>query len=298
MDVAAGRYGVADGASEGCFTGDWARLLVESFVRGGEITSWPTSLPALQEQWDAEVRAQDLPWYAETGVRQGACSTFLGLVLQESPLPHAGEGLGVRASHTALPPTMLRTVPGEGPQAVPEVREAPCRWQAVAVGDACLLHTRGGTLLRAFPLDRSEQFHNFPKLVGSRMPVEAVRARQTLWIDGCGHPGDRLWMMTDALAQFCLGAIEAGGNPWDEWESLVEVVQNLPSPADHATHGARRGAGGEGIALPFPACRRGAGGEGGVQPHSPNAPFSIWIQSLRDAGRLRNDDVTLLAIEL
>ena len=250
MDVEAGRYGVADGASEGCFTGDWARLLVESFVRGGEITSWPASLPALQEQWDAEVRAQDLPWYAETGVNQGACSTFLGLVLEDSPLPQAGERLGARG--------------------------APCRWQAVAVGDTCLLHTRGGTLLHAFPLDRSEQFHNFPKLVGSRMPVEAVLARQTLWLDGCGQPGDRLWMMTDALSQFCLGAIEAGGNPRDELESLLAGDLGL---------------------LP-PACGREAAGEGKLQPDALNDRFFAWIEGLRGAGRLRNDDVTLLAIEL
>ena len=242
MDATAGRYGVADGASEGCFTGHWARLLVERFVRGGEVTSWLASLPALQEQWDTEVRDQDLPWYAETGVSQGACSTFLGLMLKDSPLPQAGEGSGVR--------------------------EAPCRWQAVAVGDTCLLHTRGGTLRRAFPLDRSEQFDNFPKLVGSRMPVDAVQARQTLWIDGCGQPGDRLWMMTDALAQFCLGAIEAGGNPWNELESLLADDPNLPSPVSG----------------------RGAGGEGVL--------FTSWIETLRGAARLRNDDVTLLAIEL
>ena len=224
MDEVAGRYGVADGASEGCFTGDWARLLVEGFVRGGDITSWPASLPALQEQWDTEVRAQDLPWYAETGVSQGACSTFLGLLLATpagSNAPATATARSLESSrHT--PCAVRQTGQGCGGRHTDHASMVPgaCYFGAVAVGDTCLLHTRGGTLLRAFPLDRSQQFHNFPKLVGSRMPVEAVRARQTLWLDGCGQPGDRLWMMTDALSQFCLARSRRAailGTNWNRW---------------------------------------------------------------------------------
>ena len=82
-DEVAGRFAVADGATEGCFTGLWARLLVEDFVssRGEAAAEWPDFLPALQERWDADVRARNLPWYADQGVRQGAFATFLGLVL-------------------------------------------------------------------------------------------------------------------------------------------------------------------------------------------------------------------------
>jgi hypothetical protein len=217
---AAGRFAVADGATEGCFTGLWARLLVEDFVAGNAQGpgTWPALLPALQERWDAEVHARDLPWYAEHGVRQGASATFLGLVLAN-----------------ASPDS--------------------CQWQAVAVGDTCLLHTRGDALLRTFPIDGAEQFDNFPKLLGSRMSLEDIRARQSLWTDGRGQSGDRLWMMTDALAQWCLTEIEAGRNPWGDLESLL----TLPPNEDH---------------------------------------FASWIECLRNAARLRNDDVTLLAIEL
>jgi hypothetical protein len=227
---AAGRFAVADGATEGCFTGLWARLLVEDFVNGNGDGpgTWPALLPALQEHWDAEVHARDLPWYAEEGVRHGASATFLGLVLQDSPLP-SGEGQGVRASY---------------------------QWQAVGIGDTCLLHTRGDTLLRAFPIGRAEQFDNFPKLVGSRMSVEDVLARQSLWTDGRGQSADRLWMMTDALAQWCLTEHEAGGNPWTSLEPLLS--QSVPESEER---------------------------------------FVSLIESLRDGGGLRNDDVTLLAIE-
>ena len=219
-DEAAGRYAVADGASEGCFTGLWAELLVESFVSStcDTASSWPESLTAAQEHWDTDVRARNLPWYAEQDVNRGAYCTFLGLVLT-SPAADRYE------------------------------------WQALAVGDACVLHTRDGVLLHAFPIDRAEQFNNFPKLVGSRMPVAESHARQSLWADGRGHAGDRLWMMTDALAQFCLSEAEAGGKPWNQLELFMTI-----SEAED--------------------------------------PLTPWIERLRDASRLRNDDVTLLAIEL
>ena len=123
-----------------------------------------------------------------TGWNKGAFAAFLGIVLTASP-------------------------------------QGTCQWQAVAVGDTCLFHTRDSVLLRAFPLDRSDQFNNRPQLVGSRMSVGDVRKRQRLWTDGCGQPGDRLWAMTDALAKWCLVEHEAGGNPWRELESLLGSPQ-------------------------------------------------------------------------
>lgn len=263
----AGRFAVADGATEGCFTGLWARLLVEDFVSSsGEGTAeWPDFLPTLQERWDTDVCARNLPWYAEQGVRHGAFATFLGLVLTASPRPLAEEG---PLEHSPRPlagdgPLEHSPLPlGEGPGV-----RVSFHWQAVAVGDTCLLHTREDALLRVFPIDRAEQFDNFPKLVGSRMSVEDIRARQSLWIDGNGQCGDRLWMMTDALAQWCLTEIEAGRNPWNNFESLLSD-----------------------IILPSSTCGRGAGGEGDL--------FVSLIEELRDTGRLRNDDVTLLAIQL
>ena len=95
-DDGAGRYAVADGASEGCFTDLWARLLVEDFVHQADgVEHWLTSLPAVQRRWDAEVRARNIPWHAAPGVEQGAHAAFLGLALTISPLPPlAGERMG------------------------------------------------------------------------------------------------------------------------------------------------------------------------------------------------------------
>ena len=185
-DVATGRYAVADGATESSFAGLWARLLVEEFVQdsGCDPDQWPARLSTLQERWYADVSGRSLPWYAEAGVAQGAFAAFLGVVL------------GVTA-------------------------DASFCWQAVAVGDSCLFHTRGAALLGAFPLHQSGQFNNLPKLVGSRTSPAEICQKSTLWTDGNGRPGDRFWMMTDALAQWCLAEHEAGKNPWEEMDLLL-----------------------------------------------------------------------------
>ena len=217
---AAGRFAVADGASEGCFTGLWAKLLVDYFVADSELPTgqWADSLAIPQEQWNAKIHAHSLPWYAEEGANQGAFAAFLGLAFT-----------GTSADSVT--------------------------WQAVAVGDVCLFHTRPESLLHVFPLDRSEQFNNFPILVGSHTLAEVVRDRQRQWFDGRGQSGDRLWLMTDALASWCMAEIEAQRNPWRELDSILAQSQ-------------------------------------------PEAAFTAWIDLLHDHGRLRNDDVTLMCIEL
>ena len=190
LDEASGRYAVADGATEGCFTGLWARLLVNDFVASAECdaSSWASSLPAVQKRWDADVRSRKLDWDADQSVEQGASAAFLGIMLTASP-------------------------------------QGTCQWQAVAVGDTCLFHTRTDVLQRAFPLDRSDQFNNRPQLVGSRMPFGDIRKRHRLWTDGCGQSGDRLWVMTDALAKWSLVEHEAAHDPWHELESLLGSPQ-------------------------------------------------------------------------
>jgi hypothetical protein len=75
-DPAAGRFAVADGASESSFAGLWARLLVDGFVRPA-----PGWLAAARQSWAARVDGQVLPWYAEAKRADGAFATFLGMVL-------------------------------------------------------------------------------------------------------------------------------------------------------------------------------------------------------------------------
>jgi hypothetical protein len=218
-DVKAGRFALADGATESSFAASWARLLVDDFVQhaAADFNDWEARLPALQEQWYASVWRPALSWNVEAKLEHGAFSTFLGVI--------------------------VRSV-GEIPQ-----------WEAAAVGDTCLFHTRGANLFSASPLDHSSKFNNSPQLLGSRMSRQRLRGSAALRVEGSGLPGDRLWMMTDALAQWSLREHEDGRDPWGE------IVAILTQP-------------------------------------EPQQRFSAWIDQLRLARQLRNDDVTLMVITL
>jgi hypothetical protein len=182
-EPAAGRFAVADGASEASFAGVWARDLVEGFV-GATGRSWRNLdwLPGPRQRWAEEVDALALPWYAEDKREQGAFATFLGLALFS-----------------------LR--PGEAG-----------RWTALAVGDTCLFHTRGDRFLTSFPLTESTAFDNQPCLLGSRPPVI-----ETVWDQAQGRwqPRDRFLLMTDALAQWFLLQTEHGRAPLEGIAQLL-----------------------------------------------------------------------------
>src|SRR5947207_11012488 len=76
-DLAAGRFAIADGATESTFAGPWARLLAEGYVQ--HPGPWRHWLPAAQEHWDAEHRNPEQPWYVEAKVEEGAFATLLGV---------------------------------------------------------------------------------------------------------------------------------------------------------------------------------------------------------------------------
>lgn len=94
-------------------------------------------------------------------------------------------------------------------------------WQAVAVGDSCLVHI-SGTQCLAFPLTESSQFGNTPALVGSRQPSVDVLARCTRHQAGIFRPGDQFWLMTDALARWFLEQGEQGQKPWEQLQRVID----------------------------------------------------------------------------
>jgi hypothetical protein len=178
----AGRFAIADGASESSYAALWARLLTETFVG---LAQWPGMeedwLAAPRRRWAESTGGLNLPWYAEAKQAQGAFATLLGV--------------------TAEPGSEGR----------------PGKWRALAVGDSCLFRVRGGRLSRAFPVGRSTDFDNRPRLVGSR-DGPALKVEKT---KGSLEPGDRLFLMTDALAQWFLDRTERGERPWEVIESLL-----------------------------------------------------------------------------
>jgi Protein phosphatase 2C len=98
--------------------------------------------------------------------------------------------------------------------------DRPGRWHALAVGDACLFQVRGQQV-HAFPLLSAEEFGNRPRLLCSRPgrpPLFAIDR-------GSLRPGDRLYLMTDALAQWFLTRHEQKQRPWDDLVALLAEAE-------------------------------------------------------------------------
>lgn len=178
LDVPEGRFAVADGASETSFARRWARLLVDGFI--AEAPEADAALltawtKPLAERWAQENDPKALPWYAQEKAKDGAFSSLLGLCLD------SGAG----------------------------------RWRSLAVGDSCLfLIRKQKTLACAFPIERSAEFNNRPRLIAS-----VSRANESVWgaaraQEGDLAPGDQFFLMTDALAQWFLVETEMKRHPW------------------------------------------------------------------------------------
>ena len=79
---AAGRFAIADGASESSFARTWADLLVQGFT--GHTGPWSRWLPAARQSWLDKFQASEFSWYAEEKFLQGAYATFLGVSIHEA----------------------------------------------------------------------------------------------------------------------------------------------------------------------------------------------------------------------
>lgn len=176
-----GRFAMADGASDSAFAALWARMLVTEFVRADNAN------PLVWEKW---LPALQTRWEQEVALR---------------PLSWYAEMHWQKGAFATFLGMVVQ----------------PPRWHALAVGDSCLFHTRGHHLLRAFPLVRAADFNTSPWLVGSRGYTESLMALRELRCEGEFQAGDRLWLMTDALAKWFLESTEGGGRPWELLEPLT-----------------------------------------------------------------------------
>jgi hypothetical protein len=213
------RFAVADGATDTCFSGVWARQLVKAYCEGlFEADHLAHSLPKLQECWREEVlRKGSLPWYVEEKIQEGAFAALVGLTLEGSP-----------------------ESPAEG------------TWRALALGDSCLFHLRDRDVLQSFPVDDPRFFTNSPLLLSSR-PDRNQCALKNLCVDrGEWKAGDSFYLMTDALACWLLQQLQGKRVPWNRLEDFDRRRKR----------------------------------------------FRPWIERLRGNKVMRNDDVTLVRIEI
>lgn len=179
------RCAVADGATESAFAGHWARQLAGAWGKGhldpDDLTG---SLAGEQAAWQGMVDTQPLPWYAEEKARSGAFAALLGLTVDMRAAERAG-------------------------------------WRAFGVGDCALFQVRGAALLSAFPAEDSGFFTSHPLLISSRPERNASITASWHAAAGDLQPGDRLYLVTDALGQWLLQAVEAGGAPWNALDAAM-----------------------------------------------------------------------------
>lgn len=206
------RYALADGASDTIYAGFWAELLVEAYRK--------------QPVFDA---AEWLEWLRP--LRQAWSERVDKLELSWPNEHRRPDGAGA-----TLVGLELRT---------------DFTWRASGVGDACLFQMRGSEVIAKFPMERSADFNNFPKLVGSRWARNSdLRQEQGQW-----KHGDHIVMATDAVAAWFLAECEANRDPNVFVRRVLALASGSPEQAEEIDH-------------------------------------------LRSTGELRDDDVTLVLIEV
>jgi hypothetical protein len=175
VDIHTARFAVADGATEAFHAQQWARNLAEHWVRN-EAT---LTLDEFRKWVAAEGRelhdswnGLTMSWYSEEKARTGSFAAFVGLELD---------------------------LKGDAPS-----------WKAIALGDSCLLHCRGGALLKSLPLSRSESFNSAPVLVASNYALHEGSMQSVVVDSGNCEYGDVLLLASDAMAAWCLQRFENG----------------------------------------------------------------------------------------
>lgn len=197
FDEAAGRAAVADGASDAFEAGAWARLLVATFVHAPPDVEPKAFLEWLRgpaRAWKATLNWNDLPWYAEQKARDvGGLATLLGFRLGES---HQNGG---------------------APSA---------QWNALAVGDACLLHVRKHDVLMRFPVESAEAFGTDPPLLSTRLQHDKamLAAGDLRHYGGTCQAGDLFLLATDAMAEWLYSLADLADLKMG-WESVSNLIE-------------------------------------------------------------------------
>ena len=132
VDEQNSRFAVADGATEAFDARSWAQRLAQNWVRSASALTADTFHDWIAAEGLAlhdSWKQLTLPWYAEEKARDGSFAAFVGVELD-----------------------LAAEVPS---------------WTAIALGDACLVHCRSGSLLKSLPLSDAASFNSAPLLVAS-----------------------------------------------------------------------------------------------------------------------------------
>ena len=171
------RFAVADGATEAFDALNWAERLAQHWVqRESTLTleEFRCWVAAEGRELQDSWNGLSLSWYSEEKARAGSFAAFVGVELDLNfDLPS---------------------------------------WKAIALGDACLLHCRGGKLIKGLPLSHSESFNTAPILVASDSTLHESSMPSVVMDSGTCQSGDVLLLMSDAVASWYLQLLENGSS--------------------------------------------------------------------------------------
>jgi hypothetical protein len=137
---------------------------------------------------------------------------------------------------------------------------SPSGWLAQAVGDSCVFQVRGQCLLERFPVDQAAHFTTTPALLGSRPRTPVA--------DASGSP-------------LSLPAIETRQGSWQGGDRFWLMTDALAEWFLHQADQAR---------APWIMLESFL--------EQPDSAFVDQVSRLRAEGQLRNDDVTLVGVQL
>lgn len=191
------RFAVADGATECSFSKLWADILVKDYCKLGHKTAGGLEryLNKLSKKWSQKISTDDLPWYAQEKVKNGAFSTLLGSEF---------EGLRLLKKQMAIEQTARSG-----------------KWSAIAVGDSCIFQIRENTIVKSFPLEKSTDFNNRPVLLSSDIQKNEQVLAFTQSFQGAWKNGDEFYLCTDAFAAWFLSEHEKGHSPWIDFREVI-----------------------------------------------------------------------------
>jgi len=86
------------------------------------------------------------------------------------------------------------------------------KWEALAIGDSCLVQLRAGKIVHCFPLKKAEEFNNTPFLISSN--EQSNQNMENFWVanNGTWKSHDVFLLMTDAITLWLLKNLERRKN--------------------------------------------------------------------------------------
>jgi len=182
------RFCVSDGATEAYDSRRWARLLTRCWALSDQLLTeeeFEPWLSVIGERLQRRWSRRTLSWYAEEKARGGAFAAFVGVAFIPS--------------------------------------EDRLMWQAVALGDSCLVQVQNGTIVSALPISEPEDFGYHPTLIPSNVQrQQGIGEQFTVAMGGAAHR-DSFWLLTDAIAAWFLRMAVEDPSRIDELAQLLDA---------------------------------------------------------------------------